>query len=477
MKSIRLRLWTSMMIVVLIVIMLLWFFQIAFLEKFYTDIKIKQVRKRGYEVINNIESLKNVEIENTIDKLSYNNNLNIQLINIKDDYVAYESTGGSSVNNKSHGHGRKGYISDLEFEQIMNKEEIVESKNYSKFGNQIVTIGFPLVFKKDSIGFKKGDIGVMFMNMSLTSIKNTTDILKKQLLYITIILLIVSTSISFFLARMFTKPILEIQRVTKKIAKGDFSEKIDVRRKDEIGGLADSINDMGVELSKIEELRKDLIANVSHELRTPLSLIQGYAEMIRDVSGDKKEKREEQLDIVIDESKRLSMVVDDILSLSQIQSGYIEMNESENSINDLIYNIVKKYDVLSRKKGVSIDTRLDEDVKLMIDKTKIEQVFYNLINNAFNHTSRGDKIVVSTSLNNESIKIVVKDNGLGIQEKELENIWDRYYKNEKISKRDNLGTGLGLSIVKNILESHHSDYGVDSILGVETTFWFKLKRK
>lgn len=469
MKSIKLRLWTSMMTLVLIVILLLWFFQIVFLERFYTDIKISQVKKRGYEVVSHIENLEDPDRENIIDEFSYNNNLNIQVINTNKEYI-YESTGSTSLNNKNQRNTGRGHINNIEFQDIVNNKEIIKSYNHFKFGNEIVIIGLPIVFENENVG-------ALLINFPLTSVKDTIDILKKQLLYITIILLIVSTIISFLLARVFTKPILEIQKVTKKIANQDFSKRVDIKRKDEIGGLAESINDMAVELSKIEDLRKDLIANVSHELRTPLSLIQGYAEVIKDVSGENKEKRQEHLNIIINESQRLSIVVDDILNLSQIQSGYVEINKSKTSINNLIYDVVKTYDVLSKETGVNIETKLDNDIELMIDKIKIEQVFYNLINNAFNYTGSGGSILVSTSLNSDDVEIIIKDNGSGIEQKKLRYIWDRYYKDNATSKRGNIGTGLGLSIVKTILEKHDADYSVESEMGVGTIFSFKLKRK
>lgn len=470
MKSIKLKLWSGMMVVILVVILLLWFFQIVFLEKFYTDIKISTVKKRGYQIISQIENSDMSQIEHKIDGFSYDNNMNIQIINTRRETI-YESVGGSIADNrvKMNGNIGQGHLSELEFKKVMDNKEIIRSYNHFKFGNKIMMIVLPIE--------TKDDIVAMIINMPLAPIKDTIYILKRQLVYITIILLIVSTAISFFLARMFTKPILEIQRVTKKIAIGDFSETLELQRSDEIGGLGESINFMGTELSKIEQLRKDLIANVSHELRTPLSLIQGYAEMIRDVSGDKKEKREKHIDIIIDESIRLSHVVDDILNLSQIQSGYIEMNKSEFSINELIISVVKKYEILSQRTGVSIDIELDKDIKIIADKTKIEQVFYNLINNATNHTDEGGRVVVSTSLNDKYIRIAVKDNGEGISEQDIKYIWDRYYKNDNKTKRGNLGTGLGLSIVKNILNCHDATYGVNSIEGVETTFWFSLKIK
>lgn len=469
MKSIKVKLWTSMMVLILIVILLLWFFQIIFLESFYTEIKVSTIKRKGYEIIKQIENSETRDIEEKIDEFSYNENSNIQIINIERQSI-YESIGGSAMDSKKHINGRmgKGNMSYLDFKELMNNKEIIKEYNHSKFGNKIMMIALPIVIDDEIIG-------AMIINMPIAPIQDTIYILKRQLIYITVILLIVSTAIAFFLAQMFTKPILEIQRVTKKIAIGDFSEILEIGRDDEIGRLGESINYMRVELSKIEQLRKDLIANVSHELRTPLSLIQGYAEMIRDVSGDNKDKRDKHVDIIVDESRRLSHIVDDILNLSQIQSGYVEMNKSEFSINELILSFIEKYKILSEKSGVGIESQLDRDIKIIADKSKIEQVLYNLVNNAFSHTNEGGEVRIITSINDGSVKVEIRDNGEGISEDDIENIWDRYYKNDDKSKRGNLGTGLGLSIVKNILELHESEYGVTSKEGVETIFWFILK--
>lgn len=474
MKSIKMRLWTSMMTLVFIVIILLWFFQIVFLEDYYTDMKISQVKKQAYETINDIEALNDVEAQSLIDKFAYNNNLDIEIINSEKEAIYITIVDKISNNRKNSHMGKaqhnKGYINEQEFTEILGDKEIIRSYNHHKFGNQIVIMGLPLELENNKLG-------AMIINMPLTQVKDTVYILKRQLLYISIILLIISTAIAFLLARVFTEPILKIQKTTRKIAKGDFSERLDVERKDEIGRLGQSINEMSIELSKIEELRKDLIANVSHELRTPLSIIQGYAEIIKDVSGEEKEEREKHLNIIIDESQRLGMVVDDILNLSQLQSRYIEIKTSKTSINDLIYSVVEKYSVLSKELGARIEVNLDDDVELMIDKIKIEQVLHNIINNSFNHIEKGGTINITTDRVGDSLKVIIKDDGVGILEKDLEKIWDRYYKDDKSSKRGNLGTGLGLSIVKNILESHNAEYGVDSIVGMATTFWFKFKTK
>lgn len=260
------------------------------------------------------------------------------------------------------------------------------------------------------------------------------------------------------------------------MASGDFSVRINTKKQDEIGKLADTINYLGQQLSKIEQLRKDLIANVSHELRTPLSLIRGYAETIRDVSGNFPEKREKQLEIIIEETERLSRIVDDILNLSQLQSGYIALNKGRFVIKDVLNAVVKRYDVLSEKTGVKIIQNSFNDAILEADESRIEQVLYNLINNAFNHTQKGGTITVRTIDLPGAVRFEVSNTGSGIPEVDIPHIWERYYKADKTSGKQSIGTGLGLAIVKGVLEAHQAVFGVESLEDQETTFWFELKK-
>jgi len=260
------------------------------------------------------------------------------------------------------------------------------------------------------------------------------------------------------------------------MASGDFSARINTKKQDEIGKLAQTINHLGQQLSKIEQLRKDLIANVSHELRTPLSLIRGYAETIRDVSGDFPEKREKQLAIIIEETERLNIIVEDILNLSQLQSGYIKLNKSTFMIKETMDAVVKRYDVLSEKTGVRLIQHSTSDAFLEADEARIEQVLFNLMNNAFNHTPSGGIITLRTIDLPESVRFEVSDTGMGILEEDILHIWDRYYKADNTSSSKSIGTGLGLAIVKGVLEAHQAAFGVDSKKDEGTTFWFELKK-
>ncbi|PKM83231.1 MAG: hypothetical protein CVU89_00285 [Firmicutes bacterium HGW-Firmicutes-14] len=468
MKSIRVKLWAGLMVLVAVMLILLWLFQIVFLESFYTRMRISEIKSTGYSIIEEMDQISQPGIqpgiEDRLDALSYNNNLNIELLDGKGNTV-YESAAGAGGNAPMM---RNNVRYQALGEVLANKEASI-SLTHPRFGNKFMLIGLP-------VNISGTTQGALFINMPLAPVEETVSILKKQLIYITLILLIAASVFSVLISKTFTGPILKIKRVSEKMAAGDFSDRLEFKSRDEIGQLAKTINFMGQELAKIEQLRKDLIANVSHELRTPLSLIRGYAETIRDVSGNVPAKREKQLEVIIEESDRLSKIVDDMLNLSQMQAGYFKLKTGSFSLNNLVDRVVEKYGILSETTGVTVQTKRTGEFTVRADESRIEQVLCNLINNAFNHTGAGGKISVNLSDDDKSVRVEIIDTGTGIPEEKIKNIWDRYYRADKPGEKRMVGTGLGLAIVKSILEAHKARYGVMSKEETGTTFWFELNK-
>jgi len=464
MKSIALKLWSGMIALVMVMLIMLWLFQIVFLEKFYTGIKISEVKSKGYSILNGIDLDQGKDLENAIETFANETNSNVEFLDSKGEtlYSVGSNSGGSQLPMMMMNNSRIETLNN-----ITAGKEISLSLVHPKFHNTFIIIGLPLNLQGE---FKGG----LIISLPLAPVKDTAAILKIQLFYITLILLFTALILAYILSRSFTKPILEITKVSEKMASGNFSVKIKSKGRDEIGRLASTINYMGEELSKIEQLRKDLIANVSHELRTPLSLIRGYAETIRDVTGNIVEKRDRQLEIIIEETERLSKIVDDILNLSQIQAGYVNLNKTRFNISELLERIIMKFQILSEKTGVTIVLENQVDAIVVGDEIRIEQVMYNLVNNAFNHTDRAGHINIRAIENEKSIKIEVADTGIGISEEDLKHIWDRFYKVGKVEGIKSKGTGLGLTIVATILESHGFKYGVESTKGKGTLVWFEL---
>jgi signal transduction histidine kinase len=257
------------------------------------------------------------------------------------------------------------------------------------------------------------------------------------------------------------------------MAGGNLSIKVDVESEDELGMLSDTINNLSVQLQKIEQLRKELIANVSHEFRTPLSLIKGYAETIRDITGEVPEKRNRQLGIILEETDRLKSMVDDTLNLSQMQSEYFKLEVKPFNVAATVRNIANRFSYIFEARGIGLELHAEKDnIVVTGDEARIEQVLYNFVNNACNHTTKDGHIRIGVTENANNVKIEVSDNGEGISEEEMPYIWDRFYK----ASKDSRGTGLGLAIAKRILEAHQSSFGVESELNKGACFWFELKK-
>lgn len=279
--------------------------------------------------------------------------------------------------------------------------------------------------------------------------------------------------ISYTLAQKLSSPLKEISYTAKKLAGGDYSVQFNSAQYTEIATLSDSLNYMKDEMKKSDDFQKELLANVSHDLKTPLTMIKAYASMIKEISGDDKEKREKHLQVIIDESDRLTGLVNDILNTSKISSGLQQLNIKVFNITELLYSVINKFSYLQETQGYSLMVDVDPNLYSSGDEEKIYQVVYNLVSNAVNYTGEDKTVFISLKYEPEAdlIKFAVRDTGKGISEEELTHIWDRYYRSKDSHTRPVKGTGLGLNIVKIILQSHKFKFGVDSTEGVGSTFY------
>ena len=257
------------------------------------------------------------------------------------------------------------------------------------------------------------------------------------------------------------------------MSKGDyqFSFKTDSNIS-EIVELTTTLDEAKDELEKTDDLRRELLANVSHDLKTPLTMIKAYAEMVRDITYKDKEKRESNLNTIIEETDRLTLLVNDILDLSKLGS-VVEIKCEDFDLNQMIRTIMKRFECFEDIKFV-----YENEKTLMVhaDITKMEQVIYNLVGNAINYVGKDKKVMIQIIENKSTYTVEVIDHGKGIKKEELDKIWDKYYKIDKTHQRNQFGTGIGLSIVKEILKNHNFNYGVKSELKKGTTFYFEIKK-
>lgn len=320
------------------------------------------------------------------------------------------------------------------------------------------------------------DDGVVFVYSPLEDLDSASIALQSQMKYVTIIVIILACVISYFLSNKITKPIRNITKKAKLLGEGHYDTEFERSDILEIDELADTLNHVGSDLSKIDELRRDLMANVSHDLKTPLTMIRAYAEMVRDLSYKDKEKMDKDLNVIIEETERLNVLVNDILELSKMQADADNLKLEKFDLCEVIHEVMKRYDILKTNEHYNFIVELPEQVMIKADKNKIMQVIYNLINNAINYTGDDKKVTIRVLNQKKEVVVEIEDTGKGIKMEEIPYIWDKYYKKDKKHQRNVVSTGIGLSIVKEVLVKHGFDYGVTSTPGNGSTFYFKIKK-
>lgn len=325
-------------------------------------------------------------------------------------------------------------------------------------------------------GLRINDGNYIFLYTTLENIESTSQILQGQLKYITLFVMTVSGFIAYYFSKSITKPIIKITNKAKDLAKGNLNVKFDKSNIRELDELSNTLNQTIKELKITDELRRDLMANISHDLKTPLTMIKAYAEMVKDISCDFPDKRETHLDIIINETERLNNLVNDILELSKIQSNNQQLETTEFNLIDEINSIIKSYSIMKEVLNYKFILDLPDVCLIKGDKQKINRAIYNLINNAINYTGEDNTVYVTVKNDKKNITVSIKDTGKGIKKEDLDNIWNRYYKNDKNHKRNVIGTGLGLAIVREIFEAHKFNYGVNSKKNKGSEFYFIINK-
>lgn len=478
-------------------IILLWLFQVVFLDDFYRSIKTQQIKDTTHDIVNNFND---ESLNDFISAMSENSDYCIRIINMNTmasinnvdnkgvcgllvDTNKIRELYQSAVDND----GEILYLSDEElfskkFNDYANRYDISNEVNSVEGAPSITikpSINEPLNVEEaktmtygEVISSDDGEYFVL-VNSRITIVSEIAETIRTQLIIISFILMAIALGIAFLISSRISKPIIKINDSAKYLAEGKFDVKFEGKGYLEIEELNDTLNYASVELSKVEKLRNELIANMSHDLRTPLTMIAGYGEVMRDLPG---ENTPENVQVIIDECHRLTALVNDILDLSKLQAGTQTLAMENFNITSMINDITTRFTTMLKKDGYEIQFEYDEEIEVVADNVKINQVIYNMIVNAVHYAGEDKKIVVRQIDKDKKVRIEVIDHGEGIDAENLPYVWDRYYKLDKVHKRASIGSGLGLSIVKSILELHKATYGVTSKINEGTTFYFEVNK-
>ena len=316
----------------------------------------------------------------------------------------------------------------------------------------------------------------LYIFTPLYPVSSTVSILKDQLAIVTIIALALAFALALFLSERLSTPLIKITKSAKRMGKGDYDVTFDTHSSyTEINNLSNTLNRAAIELGRADNLQKDMIANVSHDLKTPLTLIRSYAEKIRDLSGENKEKRDKDLEVIIKETEKMAKLVSDMSTLSKMQNSKIELNLTKFDLANEIKSIMASYEILSENEGFEFKVTLPRECTVEADETRIKQVVQNLVSNAIKYCGDNKLIEVKLKKIGKMARFDVVDKGPGIPEEDLPHIWDRYFRTSTNYQRPEEGSGLGLSIVKEILTLHNAEFGVESEEGKGSDFWFEIE--
>ncbi|MZQ76355.1 MAG: HAMP domain-containing protein [Peptoclostridium sp.] len=493
MKNILAKLWLWITTLVVVILITFWFFNIYLLDRFYLDSRVQSLYEKGEAISKVLESqdleslnlsqdiLLEIRPDPNIDEDSSSEEKREDIRNEGRDrmerhppemlyYISLQDISAISRNNKDS--KIPGFIAQniaaIE-ESMLGGDRFSRLITFRENGQDKVStllVGVPVEKNGKPAGF-------LLLHSLSSSISMTTLVLKKQFGIITLISILASSLFAFFLAKYFTKPILGIKAASDEIARGKYGVTVDVSNKDEIGLLAGSINRMSAELSKIEGLRKDLIANVTHEFKTPLSVIKTYAEMINDVDIDDKDAIIQDTNVILDETDRLSSMVGEIIYLSRIQSESGMLSLEPVRVADLFEGIKSRVSHLVNSKGVKIETQCGEDIGILADTEKIFRCILNFVVNSINYTPPGKSVYLLASSDSATVTISIKDEGSGISPEDLSHVWERFYKADRSRTKGVQGTGLGMTIAKDILDMHGFEYEIDSEMGKGTLVYIK----
>ncbi|MBA5850286.1 two-component sensor histidine kinase [Clostridium sp. cel8] len=469
-------------------------FQSVFFGKFYIAQKKSSLQNKVEKFKQKYNKLENgYDVIELMKQFEENNNSKIVIVD-KHGTIKFIT----NQNNRGYDEARIKIINDIILQLSINSNILNEMINQNEsvtFVTDIRIDGIKSIVSAvpDS---KKGEI--IFALISLQPVREASSVIKQFYVYFYIAAIVIIILLSLIYTKMVSKPLVKMNSIAKKIASLDFSEKCDIKSEDEIGNLSNTLNFLSCNLNKaltslkeankkleydiekeqkLERLRKDFINAVSHELKTPISLIGGYAEGLKDGIFE-SEKKDYYIDIIIDESKKMNNLVNDMLNLSHLESGNFKLNREKFYIDELINSVVNEFSVIMENKDITFESNILKKIPVYADWDMIEQVITNFLTNAIRYTASGGKIFFSTEKKDDYVIVSVENTGSHIPENEIDKVWTNFYKVDKSRSRKLGGTGLGLAIVKNILTLHNYDYGVKNTeVGVKFYFTMDIMDK
>ena len=459
------------------------------MNQYFLSAKKKDIEKTR-EIINEVLTGRNFLIEteakNLLDVTARSSDICIWIC-VPEDAEKVSIFSFGSTTNSDENFGSLGGV-ELRASEINSIRKVLngEGSGYSMntfpsaFTGQTISLGYQQEYKTLMAGngttaFESSmETAAVFIHIAMDDISLTTRSMVRLVFFTLLLVCLASWGMVFFLTNNIIYPGRNLQKAAGAVMRGDFTQTVNVEHNDEIGQLTQSFNQMTRELKELDTLQSDFIANISHDFRSPLTSIKGYVEAMMDGTIP-AEQFEKYLGIVLDETNRLTQMTNNVLDLTKMENGQIELHETIFDINETIVKLALSLEQRVEEKKIRMNFQfLQEKLYVNADEALIQRVVYNLMDNALKFTSEGDSITIETSIVARKALISVSDTGIGISEQSLPYVFERFHKGDRSRGKDKKGTGLGLAIAKQIITTHHEDIKVFSKVGEGTTFQFTL---
>jgi len=480
------KLMVSHLLVVILSMIIIGFFLTYLIENYFFSAReweiSGQAREAAYLIGEDLKEDDRAAVKKTAETLAFSLDAKIRVLDYtKTPIHTIDPDLSDEERDISSDDGEIG-LEEREIEHIF-KGNMYTKKVYGPVMQRLL-VGAPIILEeegKDSTAGSDSEepivYGAVTLSVPLRGIEENIAHISRLILYSGTIGVLIASIFAFSVSKTLTRPLQKINRAALNMARGDFRCKIEAESDDEIGGLIKTFNYSVEQVEKnleeqkrLEMLRRNLVANVSHELKAPLASVRGYSELMLDGLIDKND-REKYLQIILDNSVHLSRLVDDLLTLSHLESGQLSIEQEDVSIEELARWSFESVSPQGEAKGINLGFKLDPSLSYVKgDRHRLHEILVNLLNNAILYTPPGGEVTLVVKQSGSELVFEVNDTGCGIPEDEMSLIFERFYKVDKSRRRSGSGSGLGLAISKQLANLHGGDIEVESRVGGGSTF-------
>ncbi|MDE8565558.1 ATP-binding protein [Anoxybacillus rupiensis] len=453
-NSIVVKLGASILVIVLTILLPLGFIINEIFSGFYYSKMKDQIYDLSNRYANSITSLEDKNILRMFELLA--DMIDQEIVIVDEQGIVVANSGITSLS--------KGERIDANDISLLRRNSVIEKEYYDEIlDKRFLSVGRP-IFAQNRF------IGGIFVLASIDEIHQSIHLIRNLIVWAGIGAILLALGFTFIVSRKLANPLLEMERATRKMAEGDLNTKVLVETKDEIGSLAKAINDLAVELYRYRSNQREFFANISHELRTPLTYLEGYARALKNQQYQTEDEKEMYIQIIEQEANRMSKLVNDLFELAKMEEGKLPLHLEEIDLIEVIENAVLKTKVKAKEKGLQLYFhKIYQLPSIYADGLRMEQIVINLIENAIRYTEKGF-IKIELSYDQDKVKILIEDTGIGIPKEDLPFLFERFYRVEKSRSREFGGTGLGLAIVKQLVKLQNGTIHVSSEVGRGTSF-------